>query len=89
MTLSRQQHTGRMALAEQHGAVLKLMIMKIVKEKTVMGLEEMSAVTCDRCGITQSVGFYPHAFGRENPMPCTTSRTRWLDIKKAAEEAFG
>ena len=31
----------RMGLAERHGAVLKLMVMKIIKEKTVMGLEEV------------------------------------------------
>ena len=65
----------RMALAERHGAVLKLMIMKIVKEKTVMGLEEMkSAVTCATAARNYQArvsGFSPVqlVLGRENPMP--------------------
>ena len=31
----------RMGLAERHGSVLKLLVMKIIKEKTVIGLEEV------------------------------------------------
>lgn len=64
----------RMALAERRGAVLKLMIMKIIKEKTV-GLEEMkSAVTCATAARNYQArvsGFSPMqlVFGRETPVP--------------------
>ncbi|CAK8989357.1 Uncharacterized protein SCF082_LOCUS1772, partial [Durusdinium trenchii] len=106
----------RMALAERHGAVLKLMLMKIIKEKSVMGLEEMkSAAACATAARNYQArvsGFSPVqlVFGRENPIPgnlmdvlekghmmyhltdpmnVEDSMRRTLDIKKAAEEAFG
>ena len=31
----------RMAIAERHGAVLKLMLMKVIKEQSVAGIEEV------------------------------------------------
>ena len=106
----------RMALAERHGAVLKLMLMKIIKEKSVMGLEEMkSAAACATAARNYQArvsGFSPVqlVFGRESPIPgnlmdvlekghmmyhltdpmsVEDSMRRTLDIKKAAEEAFG
>lgn len=65
----------RMALAERHGAVLKLMLMKIVKEKTIIGLDEMQsavvAATSARNLQARVSGYSPMqlVFGRENPIP--------------------
>ena len=64
-----------MVLAERHGAVLKLMIMKIVKEKSIMGLDEMQsavvASTASRNFQARVSGFSPMqlVFGRENALP--------------------
>ena len=93
-----------------------MMLMKIIKEKSVMGLEEMkSAAACATAARNYQArvsGFSPVqlVFGRENPIPgnlmdvlekrhmmyhltdpmnVEDSMRRTLDIKKAAEEAFG
>ena len=65
----------RMALAERHGAVLKLMIMKVVKEKSIMGIDELQsavvASTAARNMQARVSGFSPMqlVLGRENPLP--------------------
>ena len=65
----------RMALAERHGAVLKLMVMKVIKEKSISGLDEMrSAVvasTAARNLQARVAGYSPMqlVFGKENPFP--------------------
>eukprot|EP00438_Fugacium_kawagutii_P019634 Skav232807 [mRNA] locus=scaffold614:489248:497143:- [translate_table: standard] len=65
----------RMALGERHGAVLKLMVMKVIKEKTIMGLDEMQSATVSATAArnlqVRLAGYSPmqRVFGRENPMP--------------------
>ena len=65
----------RMALAERHGAVLKLMIMKVIKEKSIMGMGEMQsavvASTASRNMQARVSGYSPMqlVFGKENFLP--------------------
>ena len=65
----------RNSLAERHGAVLKILIMKIIQEQTVIGLEEMRTATtsavCSRNMQARVSGFSPVqlVFGRDLSCP--------------------
>eukprot|EP00435_Cladocopium_sp_Y103_P022595 s3351_g5.t1 len=65
----------RMALGERHGAVLKLMIMRVIKEKSISGLDEVKsavvASTAARNLQARVAGYSPMqlVFGKENPFP--------------------
>ena len=65
----------RMGLAERHGAVLKVMLMKMIKERTIIGLEEMQtavvAATTARNLQTRVAGYSPMQliFGKEVSVP--------------------
>ena len=65
----------RMALAERHGAVLKLLIMKIVKEVAAFGLDEMRTVVtsavASRNRQARVSGFSPIqlVFGKDTSVP--------------------
>ncbi|CAL1140460.1 unnamed protein product [Cladocopium goreaui] len=65
----------RMALAERHGAVLKVLLMKVIKETTVVGLEDLKqavvSVTASRNRQARVSGFSPIqlVFGKECGAP--------------------
>ena len=65
----------RMGLAERHGAVLKVMLMKMIKERTIIGLDELQtavvAATTARNLQTRVAGYSPMQliFGKEISMP--------------------
>ena len=65
----------RMGLAERHGAVLKVMLMKMIKQSTIIGLEEMQtatvAATAARNLQARVAGYSPMQliFGKEISMP--------------------
>eukprot|EP00435_Cladocopium_sp_Y103_P008686 s1575_g2.t1 len=65
----------RMSLAERHGAVLKVMLMKVIKELTVIGLEEVQtavvSVTAARNRQARVAGFSPVqlVFGKDTSIP--------------------
>jgi len=65
----------RMSLAERHGAVLKVMLMKVIKETTVIGLEDLKqavvSVTASRNRQARVAGFSPIqlVFGKECGAP--------------------
>ena len=65
----------RMALAERHGAVIKLLLMKIVKEVTASGLDDMqtaaTSAVAARNRQTRVGGFSPIqlVFGKDTSIP--------------------
>ncbi|CAK9117104.1 unnamed protein product [Durusdinium trenchii] len=65
----------RMGLAERHGSVLKLLVMKIIKEKTIIGLEEVqtavASAVASRNLQARVAGFSPAQliFGKEMSLP--------------------
>ena len=65
----------RMALAERHGAVLKVLLMKVIKETRVVGLEDLKqavvSVTASRNRQARVSGFSPIqlVFGKECGAP--------------------
>eukprot|EP00435_Cladocopium_sp_Y103_P046235 s919_g13.t1 len=65
----------RMSLAERHGAVLKVLLMKVIKEVTLVGLEELQMavvqVTAARNRQARVSGFSPVqlVFGKDCSMP--------------------
>ena len=64
-----------MGLAERHGSVLKLLVMKIIKEKTIIGLEEVqtavASAVASRNLQSRVAGFSPVQliFGKEMSLP--------------------
>ena len=67
----------RMSLAERHGAVLKVLLMKVIKETVVTGLEDLQSavalVTASRNQQVRVAGYSPVqlVFGRDSTMPGT------------------
>ena len=65
----------RMSLAERHGAVLKVLLMKVIKETVVTGLEDLqsavASVTASRNQQVRVAGYSPIqlVFGRDSTMP--------------------
>eukprot|EP00435_Cladocopium_sp_Y103_P039904 s522_g10.t1 len=65
----------RMSLAERYGAVLKVLLMKVIKEMVVVGLEDLqsavASLTASRNQQVRVAGFSPVqlVFGRDNIMP--------------------
>ena len=47
----------RMALAERHGAVLKVLLMKLIKEASVNGLDKMKAAVTSACASRNRQGW--------------------------------
>ena len=88
----------RMSLAERHGAILKVLMMKIVREKAIVGLDEMSmAATSATSSRPRLSGFSPVqiVFGKENPWPGNlldaTDKGHWhyqLSAPSGADEAL-
>lgn len=66
-----------MSLAERHGAVLKVLLMKVIKETVVTGLEDLQSavalVTASRNQQVRVAGCSPVqlVFGRDSTMPGT------------------
>ena len=65
----------RMSLAERHGAVLKVLLMKIIKEQSIVGLGQLQmaviAATAARNSQARVSGFSPTqlVFGKDTSMP--------------------
>ena len=65
----------RMSLAERHGAVLKVLLMKIIKEQSIVGLGQLQmavvAATAARNSQARVSGFAPTqlVFGKDTAMP--------------------
>ena len=65
----------RMALAERHGAVLKVLLMKVIKELTIHGLDELQTAVVSVCASrnrqARVSGFAPIqlVFGKDTSLP--------------------
>ena len=65
----------RMSLAERHGAVLKVLLMKIIKEQSIIGLQQLQmavvAATAARNSQARIAGYSPTqlVFGRDTTLP--------------------